>query len=395
MTLAHKIALDPTPTQAKFFAKAAGVSRFAWNWALERWNLEYREGKKPNGFRLKKQLNAIKREQFPWMLEVHRDAAAQPFTHLQRAFERFFRGEARRPTFKKKRLHDSFYVANDKCRVKGRHVVLPKVGRVRMREVLRFQGKLCGATVSRDAGRWFIAFQVEVGEYQKERSGNSVVGVDLGVKDLATLSTGEKIPGPKALAKTLTKLRRLSRRLSRKQKGSSNYKKAAITVAQCHRRIKNMRQDYTHKLTTRLCRENQTVVIENLAVKNMAKNRRLTRVLSDASLGELRRQLTYKALIFMTFLAVADRWFPSSKRCSRCGYVKDSLLLSERSFRCDACGHIEDRDTNAARNLEHLGWATPEDTPVERGALVRCAHRMKLPSGKQEPNRVHACTQKG
>ena len=329
------------------------------------------------------------------MLEVHRDAAAQPFTHLQRAFERFFRGEAGRPTFKKKRHHDSFYVANDKCRVEGQYVVLPKVGRVRMREALRFQGKLCGTIVSRNADRWSIAFQVEVGEYQKERSGDAVVGVDLGVKALATLSTGEKIPGPKALTKTLTKLRRLSRRLSRKQKISRNYKKAAITAARWHRRIRNLRQDYTHKLTTRLCRENQTVVIENLAVKNMAKNRRLARVLSDASLGELRRQLTYKALIFGTLLVIADRWFPSSKRCSCCGHVKDSLSLSERIFRCDACDHVEDRDTNAARNLELLGWATPEDTPVERGALVRCAHRMKLPSGKQEPNRVHACTQKG
>lgn len=395
MKLAHKIALAPTSAQAQFFARAAGTARFVWNWALEQWNTQYQEGKKPNGYTLKKQFNAIKREQFLWMLEVHRDASAQPFAHLQKAFERFFRGKAHRPTFKKKGRHDSFYVANDKLRVEGLSVTLPKVGQVRMREALRFAGKICGATVSREADRWSIAFQVEVGECRRARTGEEMVGVDLGIKDLAALSTGEKLPGPKALAAARTRLRRLSRRLSRKQRGSCNRRKAARRLARCHQQIKNLRQDYAHKLTTRLCRENQTVVIEDLSVKGMVRNPHLARAISDAGFGELRRQLTYKAAIFGTLLLVVDRWFPSSKRCAHCGVVKETLALSERVFRCQACGSVIDRDVNAARNLQQLGRATPKVTPVERPALACVNAQVKLDSLKQELYGAHLCARKG
>ncbi|MBI3302766.1 MAG: IS200/IS605 family element transposase accessory protein TnpB [Deltaproteobacteria bacterium] len=395
MKLAHKITLDPTPAQAQFFARAAGTARFVWNWALAQWTTQYRAGTKPNGYALKKQFNAIKREQCPWLLEVHRDASAQPFAYLQRAFERFFQGETHRPTCKKKGCHDSVYVANDKLKVEGLSVTLPKVGRVRMREAVRFAGKICGATVSREAERWLIAFQIEVGEYRRDHLGDGVTGADLGVKDLVTLASGEKLPGPKALAAARTRLRRLSRRLSRKQRGSCNRRKAARRLARWQQRSKHLRQDSAHKLTTRLCRENQTVVIEALAVKGMVRDPHLARALSEAGFGEVRRQLTYKAVLFGTRVVVADRWFPSSKRCAVCGVVKETLTLNERLFRCQACRAVMDRDVNAGRNLQQLGRATPEVTPVERPALAGAAAQVKLDSLKQELDGAHLCARKG
>jgi putative transposase len=336
MQLAHKIALSPKPQQRDFFRQAAGTARFTYNWALAQWKAHYEQGYKPNGYLLKREFNAIRRTEFPWTYEVHRDATARPFMDLQRAFKNFFAGKAHYPVFKKKgQCQDSFYVACDKLRVEGKHVVLPKVGKVKMREPLRFSGKICGARVSREADRWFIALQVEVGDYHQERTGKGMVGVDLGIKSLATLSTGEQVAGPKPLAKVQKQLRRANRRLHGRKKGSANRRKAAHRVARLHYRVKNIRQDTLHKLSTRLCRENQAVSIEDLNVKGMQRNRKLARGISDMGWGELRRQLMYKALIFGTVLNVIGQWEPSSKTCSQCGAVKGSLSLSERLFVCN------------------------------------------------------------
>ena len=200
-TRSHKIALEPTADQAQAFRRAAGVARFTWNWALAAWRRQYEAGEKPTALGLKKQFNAIKGEQFPWVYESPRDANAQPFANLGKAFVRFFNKEARRPRFKKKgKCRDAFYVANDKFRVDGRTITLPRIGKVRMREALRFAGKVTGATVSRTANRWFVAVSVEV-DLPAVRCENQArtVGVDLGVKRLATLSDGTVITGPKPL----------------------------------------------------------------------------------------------------------------------------------------------------------------------------------------------------
>ena len=350
MILSHKIALDPTFKQAKYFAQAAGTARFTWNWALEHWNLQYNSGEKPSAFSLKKQFNATKYESYPWLRNIHRDAHSQPFSNLQKAFNRFFKKVARYPKFKKKGAHDSFYVANDRVSVKGKQVRLPKIGWIRLREELRFVGRILGATVSREANRWFIAIQVDEENYTKNRCGNGVVGVDLGVKNLATLSTGEVVESPKPLKKNLKKLKRLSRRLSRKQAKSKNRKKARKRVARLHQRIRNIRKDTLDKLTTRLCYENQVVVIEDLNVRGMLRNHKLARAISDIGFGEFRRQLEYKSIIFGTQIILADRWFPSSKKCSSCGRIKSDLSLSDRIYRCE-WGLVEDRDLNAALDL--------------------------------------------
>ena len=353
-TRSHKIALQPTADQEQQFKRAAGVARFTWNWALAEWNRRYKAGEKPTALGLKKQFNAIKGEQFPWVYESPRDANAQPFANLGKAFKRFFNKEARRPRFKKKnKCRDAFYVANDKFRVDGKTLTLPRIGKVRMREALRFEGKILSATVSRTAQRWFVAISVEtdVATVASE-SQAGVVGVDLGVKTLATLSDSTTVEGPKPLRSALKRLARLNRSLSRKTRGSCNWAKTKLRVARCHARIANVRQDALHKLTTHLVQAYGCVVIEDLNVKGMMRNRKLSRVISDMGFGEFRRQLDYKREASSTDLVIADRWYPSSKLCRVCNGLHETLTLRDRIFACSFCGHVEDRDLNAARNLE-------------------------------------------
>lgn len=368
VTRAHKIALQPTAKQERQFRRAAGVARFTWNWALAEWNRQYKAGKKPTALGLKKHFNASKGEQFPWVYDSPRDANAQPFASLGKAFARFFNKKARRPRFKKKgKCRDAFYVANDKFRVDGKAITLPRIGKVKMREALRFAGKVTGATVSRTAGRWFVAISVEVDLPVVSCENQArTVGVDLGVRRLATISDGTTVGGPKPLRWALKRLTRLNRGLHRKVAGSSNRAKAAMRLARCHARVANVRRDALHKLTTGLVRAYGRIVIEDLNVKGMVRNRRLARAVSDMGLGEFRRQLAYKIEPSLTQVMVADRWFASSKLCRQCDALNDRLMLQDRTFVCSGCGHREDRDLNAACNLERY--------PGLQGNLDACGH---------------------
>lgn len=441
MQLTHKIALCPTPEQADYFKRACGTARRVWNWALAEWNRQSAAGRKPNAMALKKQFNAIKYRDprwldgngQPWLKTIHRDAHAQPFEHLEKAWKRFFADRkagrpAHEPQFKKKgRCRDSFYVANDKFRVSGKTIRLPRIGEVAMTEALRFEGKILGATVSRTADRWFVAIQVEVPdtEFYRKRSAHGVVGVDLGVKAAVTLSSGESIDAPKPLKGALRRLKIRGRHLSRKivaakvaagfapkallPKGtklpvSSNRRKSAATLAKLHARIANLRADFTHKLTTWLCRENQAVAIEDLHVKGMLANDRLARAISDVGFGMFRSQMEYKAKRYGTRLIIADRWYPSSRLCSVCGWKNEALALSDREWTCPHCGTHHDRDLNAALNLERLATATalPVASPSGNGGAA--AEVVSVAVGKvtpvrderttrsgQEKNRAHLC----
>jgi putative transposase len=232
MQLTHKIALCPTPAQIDYFKRAGGTARRVWNWALNEWNKQYAAGGKPNAMALKKQFNAIKytdpkwldENGRPWLRDIHRDAHAQPFAHLAKAWARFFADlkagkQAHPPRFKKKgRCRDSFYVANDKFRLDGKTIRLPKIGEVAITEELRFEGKILGATVSRTADRWFVAIEVEVpdAQFYRRRTSHEVSGVDLGIKAAVTISNGKVIEAPKLLKAALRRLEIRSRRLSRK-----------------------------------------------------------------------------------------------------------------------------------------------------------------------------------
>lgn len=355
MILSHRITLDPTKNQCQALARAAGTARFTWNWALAEWNRQYEANEKPKASVIKKLWNATKGKEFPWVYESPKDANQQPFTYLQSAFNRFFEGKARRPRFKKRGRHDSFYLSNFVIRINDKKIRLPKIGWIKLHERLRFTGKIMSATISRTADRWFASISVDLGDnYFRPRISSKVLGVDLGLKNAVTLSDGRTFQSPKPLKKSLRKLKSLNKTLSRKQKGSNRKEKAKQQLARLYARIANIRKDFLHKLTTSICRESQTVVIEDLNVREMLKNRRLSRAISDVGFYEFRRQLAYKTILHGTKLIVAGRFFPSSKTCSACGYKKAKLSLGEREFNCEGCELALDRDLNAALNLKSL-----------------------------------------
>ncbi|MRV76157.1 IS200/IS605 family element transposase accessory protein TnpB [Duganella sp. FT92W] len=417
MELAHRIELKPTGTQADYFVRACGTVRFVWNWALDEWNKQYAKGGKPNALRLKKQFNAIKYIQFPWLKEMHRDAHAQPFRNLGRAWERFFNdvkaGKRRAPDDRhaRRRLKaqgialayppqpkrkgacsDSFYVANDKFEVAGHRIRLPKLGWVGMTEALRFDGKILGAVVSRTADRWYVAVQVDVPGRQAtcRRTADGEIGVDLGIKTAVSLSNGEKIDAPMPLGSALRRLRIRGRRHSRKVEAAKRFKrefigplqeptrmprgrnqvKSARRLARMCARIARLRRDFTHKLTTRLCRENQAIGIEDLNVAGMLRNECLARPMVDVGMAEFSRQLAYKAQRYGTRLVIASRWYPSSRLCSCCGWKNITLTLKDRAWNCAQCGAQHDRDLNAAINLLPDRIAQWNARQVERFATV-------------------------
>lgn len=357
MNRCHKIRLDPCLAQEEYLRRACGCTRLAYNWGLAEWKKQYAAGLKPTAYGIKKQFNAIKKAEFPFVAEVSKWGPERAFADLDKAFKGFFAKRAKYPKFKKKGVRDSFYTDGGVLKVDGLRVKLPVVGWIRMRESLRFSGKIVNGTVSCVAGKWFISLSVEFDASKPPVRENQTAGVDLGVKHLATISsngTVEKVEGPKALKKLLPKLQRLQRTVSRRQKGSKRRAKAVLAVARLHFRIRCIRDDALHKLTTNLVRRFSTIGIEDLNVAGMVRNHRLARSLSDQAFGEFRRQLTYKAEAAGARLVVADRFFPSTKTCRACGHVIEKLDLSARVWTCPCCNSCHDRDGNAASNLEDL-----------------------------------------
>ena len=392
MLIAHRIALDANNAQATYLSRAAGTARFAYNWALAQWKRQYEAWKadntllKPSQHGLRRQLNAIKREQFPWMMEVTKNAPQMAIIQLGQAFQNFFGGRARCPQFRKKGVHDRFTLTNDQFDLDGSRIRIPNLGWVRMRETLRFAGKIMSATVSRVADRWFVSIAVDTPDSshlpQAENQGEA--GVDLGVSALATLSTGEVVPGPKSHKTLLDRLRRLSRSLSRKTKGSANRHKAKAKLAKLHARIAAIRSDALHKLTTDLTRRFHTIGIEDLNVRGMVKNRHLARSIADMGFFEFRRQLEYKAAMRGGRVVVADRFYASSKTCSACGHRLETLPLSVREWSCPSCGVVHDRDVNAAVNLKNMAVSSTVAACGEEGSGPTRKRRTKPALTKQE-----------
>ncbi|RKZ48216.1 MAG: transposase [Candidatus Parabeggiatoa sp. nov. 3] len=358
LVLSHKIQIkNPTYKQEQYFRQACGTSRFAYNWGLEEWKKQYNAGKKPTARTVRTVFNALKPVDFPWVFNVTKCAAEQAFSDLGTAFKRFFRHLGRYPCFKKKGTHDSFYLSNDQFKLSGSKIRIPKLGWVKLTESLRFSGKILSATVSRAADKWFISISVQMDTAPLKKSENQalVVGVDLGVKHLATLSNGETASGGKPL-KTLSRSEaRLQRHLAKCTFGSKRYIRQKMKIARLHYRIRCIRIDGLHKLTHHLCQGFKIVCLEDLNVKGMLKNHKLAKAISDMGFYELKRQIEYKATLFRNFIVSVDKWFPSSKKCSNCDHKKEELKLSERTYHCDECGVSIDRDLNAAINIEREG----------------------------------------
>ncbi|HET9918649.1 MAG TPA: RNA-guided endonuclease TnpB family protein [Ktedonobacteraceae bacterium] len=371
MQRAHVIRLNPIPEQEVYFRKACGVARHAYNWALAQWKAARAEGKRVSMHDLKRQYNQIKKEQFPWTSEVTKCSPEQAFADLGAAFTNYWRmkkegtqpklkhprkdgEEAGFPHFKsKKRDRLSFYLANDKFSVQGYTLRVPKLGKVNISEPLRFEGKILNGVISYRAGWWFVSITVEVqveDESPSHRGGT--VGIDLGVKTLATLSSGEKYENQRHYRRNLRRIKGLSKGLSRKAQGSQNWWKASRKLAKAHYRVACQRRDTLHRMTTHVARTYGLIGLEDLNVKGMMANHHLAQAVSDASFFEVKRQLLYKAQQHGGYVQLVDRWFPSSKTCHVCGWVKPDLTLAERVWTCEQCRTAHDRDLNAAIMVE-------------------------------------------
>jgi putative transposase len=359
MLLGFKTQLKLNNQQRTDLLKHCGVARHAWNWglALTKQILNHNTTqpeekiKFPTAIDLHKWLVALVKPEHPWYFEVSKCAPQYALRDLRTAWDRCFKKVSGVPRFKKKGKGDSFEL-DGTIKICGRRKIqLPRLGVLKTYEDLpQVQPK--SATISRTAKSWYISFRMEV-EPNNTPKAIDVVGVDLGVKSLATLSTGEVFQGAKSYRRLETKLSRLQWLNRHKQYGSANWNKAQIKIAKLHQRIANIRKDTLHKLTTYLAKNHGVIVIEDLNVSGMLANRKLAASIADMGFYELRRQLEYKTQLYGSELVVVDRFYPSSKTCSHCGTKKESLLLQERVFKCGHCGFECDRDLNAAINLSH------------------------------------------
>lgn len=278
---------------------------------------------------------------------------------LDRAFKNFFRSlkSGKRtgfPKFKKKDIHDSFRLTGS-IHVSDCLVVLPRIGRIRTKEETALKGHILSVTVSKEADRWFASFSVQALRGEYNRTGQDLaIGVDVGINSFCVFSDGTRIKSPKPLEHTLKLLKRRSKQHSRKKIGSANRKKSALRLARLHRKIRNKRKDFLHKLSTQLAKTKPVIVIEDLNVRGMMQNRRLSRHIADSGWSQFLMMLDYKTKWYGSSLVKAPKFYPSSKTCSACGSIKPGLKLSERQFVCEICGFTIDRDENAARNLEYL-----------------------------------------
>ena len=409
MIRAYLFALDPTEQQVEAMRSHCGAARVAYNWCLAqvRANWAQRAAEESYGipadqrtpwintsaYSLRKAWNAAKHEVAPWWAENSKEAYATGCANLATALGNRKAGRARMPRFKSTRrarlscrfTTGSFGLARDR-----RHVQLPVIGVVRTHESTRKlarkveagEARIRSATLSHQRGRWHVSFSVELPDVEPApRTGGRVVGVDLGISHLATLSTGEQVSNGRRLDAELRRLRRVQRTCSRRhgpdrrtrQEPSNRWRKARARADRLHTRVANLRRDDTHQLTSRLVRDHDVIVIEDLHVAGMLRNPRLARHIAGAAWAEIRRQLTYKTERAGARLVVADRWFASSKTCSECGAAKAKLALSERTYCCLACGIVLDRDENAARNLAALAAADTGESRREQpdGSDVR------------------------
>jgi putative transposase len=356
---AHKVELKPNKAQICYFVKACGIARFTYNYALGLHDKHYKEtGKHLSAIDTCKQLCAEKKAKYPWMYEVTKCAPQIAVFNVETAFIRFFKKQGGYPKFKKKgKSRDSFGLDNtafNESKIKGNHVIIPNLGPVRVKELLKIEGKILSATISREADRWFLSAlqEVEIGAPTKPTG--KPVGIDLGVKSLIVTSDGESIQTfklPYDLKTEEKRIKKEQQKLSRKQKGSNNRKKQVVRVARAHRKLRNKRKDAIHKATTILAKTKSVIVMEDLNTKGMVKNHCIARVVSNAAFGEIKRQLEYKTKWYGSELIFVSRWFPSSKKCNKCGFIKKDLVLDDRDWTCPECGEVHERDENAALNI--------------------------------------------
>lgn len=362
MIKSYKYRLHPNKAQAEFFEKSFGCVRFVYNWALnQRIEAYQKDGTRIGWVESCKRLTELKKhEEMKWLCEVSIQSLQSAIRNMDSAFTRFFREKKGFPKFKSKKTSRKTFQFVDQVYIdfETHHVKLPKIGEVKFGKGKVFNGKIGTCTVSKTpTGKYYISILVDDGIQMPEKAPittGTAVGIDVGIKDFAVLSNGQVYFNPKFYEKDENRLKVLQRRLSRKQKGSNRRERARLAVAKQHEKIKNHRENFIHQVTSRIVRENQTVIIEDLNVEGMLKNHSLAKHIKSASWSEFFRQLQYKCDWYGKNLIRIGRFEPSSKMCL-CGYINKDLTLKEREWDCPQCGRHNDRDLLAAVNIKRFG----------------------------------------
>jgi putative transposase len=371
MRTAYKCRAYPDPEQASVLSRTFGCVRVVWNRTLAWRQQRYQADETGTTFaQASAYLTAMKAtEELAWLNEVSSVPLQQAIRHQQAAYAAFFAGRARYPRFKSRDGRQSAEYTRSGFRWRDGALFLAKMG-----TPLAFTWSWPGidpatidpstVTVSRDpCGRWYVSLAVDVPEPEPLPATGRAVGVDLGVKDFAVTSDGQRISNPRHLERRATNLARYQRRMARCQTGSANRAKGKAKAARAHRKVRAARADFLHKASTGLVRDHDVIVLEDLAVKNMVRNRRLARAISDCGWGIFRAMLEYKAARYGRRVIVMDRWYPSTKTCSACGHLLAELSLGTRTWQCPSCGTRHDRDINAAKNILAAGLAVAGNNP--------------------------------
>ncbi len=382
---AYKYRIYPTKEQTVLINKHIGSCRWLYNYALEKKTKAYKKDKtRLSRFQLQADLPRLKEQKdTEWLKEVNSQSLQVSLEHMDNAFVRFFREKKGFPKFKSKHgSRQSFSVPQSvKVDWENKRVSIPKLKNIRFALDRKPEGTIKSATVSRTpTDKYFISILIDTGikppkKYKiKEQTS---IGIDLGIKDFLITSNGEKVENPKHLKEHLFSLKKLQRRASKKKKGSSNRRRANLRVAKVYERIHNLRTDFLHKLSSKLISENQTICLENLDVAGMLKNHKLAQSIQDCSWSKFSQFLEYKADWNGVNIIRIGRFEPSSKMCSKCGWIKKDLILKDREWRCEECNVIHDRDINAAKNIldfglhknNHIGVGRPDSKPLESTSL--------------------------
>jgi len=363
MIKAHRIRLNPTAEQENYFYRASGVARFAWNWALEEYKRRKAAGQEVAWNEIKKEFRAKIETEYPFVKEVTKCAAEAAISDLRQAINIYYKTKEAHPNAKVKfpgrrrrsKKVGGFGMNNDKFRVSGHTVYVPKLGEVNMAEVLRFDGRILNGRIKERAGRWHLTITVEVESVtQTVASPQRSVGIDFGLSTFATLSNSEKSETQARSRQAEGKLKRLQRGLARKKRGSNNRKKWKLRIARAHERVSNLRNDFLHKFSREVVNAYSIICVEDLSLKGLTRTR-LAKSFHDAAIGKAVIMLEQKAAASGGIVQKVNRFFPSSKRCHVCGYINDELSLSDREWTCPQCGARHERDLNAAINLEMEG----------------------------------------
>lgn len=367
MLRAYKVQLEPNNIQISKMKMNCGASRWAYNYALNIKKDKFDKKEKiPNNIELHREINKLKgTEILPWAYEngISKCSFQEALRDCDKAFSNFFTRCKKKnikqkgfPKFKSKKNDKQSFRLTGSIHVLDNHIQLPRLGKIKLaeRDYLPLDAKILSATVSSRANKWFVSLQVEEDNKESIIPKNEVIGIDLGIKTLATCSDGTTYENPKALKTNLKRLKSKQRQLSRKKKGSKNYGKAKQKLTKLHYHISNIRKDCLHKITSKIIDENQVIVLEDLKVSNMMKNHCLAQAISDVGLYEFRRQIEYKAKWNNRKVIFADTFFASSKTCSCCRWKNSDLKLTDRIFECKMCDNKIDRDLNASLNLKQI-----------------------------------------